>query len=43
MPMRETREMKMEAHLDDVDHFLFVQTAVSVPVINFERPSEFVL
>lgn len=43
MPLRETRELEMEAHLDDVDHFLFVQTAVSVSVINFERPSEFVL
>lgn len=31
------------AYLDDVAHFLFVQTAVSIAVVNFKRPSEFVL
>lgn len=36
-------QMGRTAYLDDVAHFLFVQTAVSVSVINLERPSEFVL
>lgn len=35
--------MGRAAHLDDVAHFLFVQTAVSIPVIDFEGPPEFVL
>lgn len=30
-------------YLDNVSHFLSVQTAVSVSIINFKRPLQFVL
>lgn len=32
----------MNTHSDDVFHFLSVQAAVSIPVENFKRPSQFV-